>query len=82
MFNWYTAPTFVVMLRFWMLAAYVLTRNPRNPASLAAVVVQTATVAYLPGQGTQANASTPPSGGRGPATWSGARPWRQTSGTG
>ena len=56
MFNWYSAPTFAAMLLFWLLAAYVLTRSPRSPVSLAAVAAQVATAAYLWGQGMQANA--------------------------
>ena len=58
MFNWYSAPTFAGMLLFWLLAAYIVTRSPRGPISLAAVAAQVATAAYLWGQGMQANAST------------------------
>lgn len=58
MFNWYTLPTFAVMLLFWLLAAYVLTRSPRSGVSIAAVAAQVAAAAYLLGQGMQANALT------------------------
>ena len=58
MFNWYSVPTFAGMLLFWLLAAYIVTRSPRGPISLAAVAAQVATAAYLWGQGMQANVST------------------------
>src|ERR1700693_2956569 len=57
MFNWSTPPTFAVMLLFWLLAAYVITRTPRSLISLAGVTAQVATAAYLLGQGMQANAT-------------------------
>lgn len=56
-FNWYTAPTFGVMLLFWLLASYVLTRSPRSFISLTAVAAQVAAAAFLLGQGMQANAA-------------------------
>lgn len=59
MFNWYSAPTFGAMVLFWLLAAYVLTRSPRSPISLAAVAALASTAAYLLGVGMQANATTP-----------------------
>ena len=36
MFNWYSVPSLVAMLLFWMLAAYVFTRSPRNLISVVA----------------------------------------------
>lgn len=56
-FNWATLPTFAVMLLFWLLAAYILTRGPRGPVSLAAAGAQAAAAAFLFGQGMQANAT-------------------------
>ena len=58
MFNWATLPTFAVMLLFWMLAAYILTRGPRGLVSLAAAGAEVAAAAFLLGQGMQANATT------------------------
>lgn len=58
MFNWYTAPTFVVMLLFWLLAAYVLTRSAKSLVSVVASAACACTAAYLLGQGVQANATT------------------------
>jgi hypothetical protein len=58
MYNWYSLPTFAVMLLFWLLAAYVLTRSPRSPASLAGVCASVSAAAYLLGQGMGANAET------------------------
>jgi hypothetical protein len=55
-FNWYSAPTFVAMLLFWVLGAYVLTRSPLSPISLSAVGAQFATALYLLGQVMAANA--------------------------
>jgi hypothetical protein len=57
-FNWYSLPTFAVMLLFWLLAAYVITRSPRSPASLAGVCAAGFAAAYLLGQGLGANAQT------------------------
>jgi N-terminal 7TM region of histidine kinase len=57
-FNWYSLPTFAVMLLFWLLAAYVLTRSPRSPASLAGVCASIAAATYLLGQGMGSNAET------------------------
>jgi len=67
LFNWGTAPTFAVMLLFWLLAAYVLTRTPRSLVSLAAAGAEVAAAAFLLGQGMSANAPTE-------AEW---RPWSQ-----
>jgi hypothetical protein len=58
MFNWYTAPTFLVMLLFWLLAAYLLTRSARSLVSLVAAGACICTAAYLLGQGVAANATT------------------------
>ena len=58
MLNWYTAPTFLVMLLFWLLAAYLLTRSPKSLVSLVAVAACICTAAYLLGQGVSANAAT------------------------
>jgi hypothetical protein len=58
MFNWYSAPTFVGMLLFWLLATYVLTRTPVSSISVATAATQVATAAYFLGQGMQANALT------------------------
>jgi hypothetical protein len=58
MFNWYSAPTFVGMLLFWLLATYVLTRVPLSPVSIATISTEVATAAYFLGQAMQANAST------------------------
>jgi hypothetical protein len=58
MFNWYTAPTFFVMLLFWLLAAYLLTRSANRLVSLVAVGACVCTAAYLLGQGMSANAAT------------------------
>jgi uncharacterized protein YuzE len=51
MFTWATAPTFAVMLLFWLLAAYVVTRSPRGLVPLAAVGAAVAAAAYLLSQG-------------------------------
>jgi hypothetical protein len=59
MFNWYAAPAFGAMLLFGLLAAYVLTRSPHGPISLAAVVALLGMASYLLGQGMQLNAATP-----------------------
>ena len=56
MFNWSSVPTFVAMLLFWLLAAYVLTRSPRGAVSLTAIAAQVSTACYLFGQGMGANA--------------------------
>jgi len=58
LFNWGTAPTFAVMLLFWLLAAYVLTRTSRSLVSLAAAGAEVAAAAFLLGQGMSANAAT------------------------
>jgi hypothetical protein len=58
MFNWYSAPSFAALLLFVLLAAYVLTRSPRTPATVAAVGAELTVAAYLFGQGMQANATT------------------------
>src|SRR5688572_22966431 len=58
MFNWASVPTFLAMLLFWLLAAYVLTRSPRSAISLVAVAAQVATALYLLSQGMAANAVT------------------------
>ncbi|HTE85661.1 MAG TPA: hypothetical protein VK821_13100, partial [Dehalococcoidia bacterium] len=56
-FNWATLPTFAVMLLFWLLAAYILTRGPRGLVSLAAAAAEASAAAFLFGQGMQANAT-------------------------
>jgi len=58
LFNWFSAPTFLAMLLFWILGGYVLTRSPRSAISLTAVGAQFATALYLLGQGMLANAQT------------------------
>jgi hypothetical protein len=67
MFNWSTAPTFAVMLVFWLLAAYILTRGPRGPVSLVAAAAEVSAAAFLFGQGMAANATNA-------AEW---RPWER-----
>jgi hypothetical protein len=57
-FNWHTVPTFAVMLLFWSLAAYIMTRSPRSLVSVAAAGAEVAAAAFLLGQGMQANAPT------------------------
>src|SRR5438067_4492435 len=57
MFNWASLVTFAVMLLFWLLAAYVITRSPRSLVSLAAVGAAAAAASYLLGRGMQANAT-------------------------
>jgi hypothetical protein len=59
MFNWSTVPTLAAALLFWLLAAYVLTRGPRNVISLAAVVAVASTAAFLLGEALEANAPSP-----------------------
>ena len=56
MFNWASAPTFLAMLLFWGLAAYLLTRSPRSRISLLAAGAQVGTACYLLGSGLAANA--------------------------
>ena len=58
MFNWSTAPTFGVMLLFWLLAAYVLTRTPCSLVSLSAAGAEVGAAAFLLGQAMAANAAT------------------------
>ena len=56
MFNWYSLPSLVAMLLFWMLAAYVLTRSPRSLTALTAVAAQVSAALFCLAQTMEANA--------------------------
>jgi hypothetical protein len=56
-FNGYSLPTFAAAWLSWTLAAYILTRSPRNAVSMAGVATAATAALYLLGQGLLANAT-------------------------